>query len=243
MDRKHLIELHEKESSYWWHVNKRRIVMELLGGCVGPGGAVLEVGCGGGYLSAALVKEGRRQVAADISYDAVRFARERGALDAMVFDASRAWPLAAASFDAVLMLDVLEHLDEDARALAEARRVLRDGGVLIATVPAHQGLFSEWDRLVGHRRRYARGQLAAAARAAGLRPLRITAWNLVSFVPAVLLRTRDRLFGSRQTFAEFPAVPAAVNTCLKWAGRLESRLCRRVNLRLGLSFAAVLEKD
>jgi len=243
MDPMHLLELREKETSYWWHVNKRQLVMALLKRGVRPGASILEVGCGGGYLATVLAETGWREVAADVSYDAARFARNAGAADALVFDATDAWPVADDRFDAVLMLDVLEHLDDDVAALAEARRVLRPGGVLVLTVPAHPFLFSTWDRLVGHRRRYTRKRLAAAARSACLRPARLTGWNLISLVPALLLRTRDRLLGSTQTVAEFPDVPARVNACLKWLGRIENFFCRRINLRFGLSFAAVLAKD
>ncbi len=243
MDPRHLLELREKEASYWWHVNKRRLVMALLRGCVQPGGSILEVGCGGGFLSAALVGDGWREVASDVSYDAARFARDRGATDALVFDAGGGWPFADGSFDAVLMTDVLEHLDEDETALAEAGRILRPGGAVVVTVPAHPFLFSTWDRLVGHRRRYTRTSLTRTVRRAGLCPRRLTAWNLISFAPAVVLRTKDRWFGSTPDHAEFPEVPRVVNACLKWIGHLERTVGARVDLRWGLSYAAVLSKD
>jgi SAM-dependent methyltransferase len=242
MDPVHLVEHHQKESWYWWHVNKRRLVVDYLERSVEPGARILEVGCGGGYLCAALAKAGYHQVAADISRNAARFTRDRGVADVLVFDATTSWPLPEDSFDAVLMLDVLEHLDDDLTALSEAQRVLRPGGALVVTVPAHQFLFSAWDRLVGHRRRYSRGQLTRAARHARLQPSRLTAWNVVSFLPAVVLRTKDRLFGSTMTHAAFPAVSPALNAGLKGIGWVERLLCRYLNLRCGLSFAAVLSK-
>jgi len=238
----HLVELRKKEAWYWWHVNKRRLVTDLLTRCAVRDGSILEIGCGGGYLSASLSRAGCRGVASDIDYEAARFARDRGATETLVFDASGAWPFATGSFDVVLMLDVLEHLDDDAGALREAHRTLRANGTLVLTVPAHPFLLSSWDRMVGHRRRYTRSRLTNAVRSARFDIRKITAWNLISFLPAVVLRTTDRLFGPGQAIARFPEVPGWLNACLKWQGRIESLLCRRMNLRGGLAFAGVFAK-
>ena len=58
------------------------------------------------------------------------------------------------SFDAVLYIDVLEHIEDDQREVQSAVDRLRDGGALIILSPAHQSLFSEFDRRIGHFRRY-----------------------------------------------------------------------------------------
>ena len=68
-----------------------------------------------------------------------------------------------ARFDAVLYLDVLEHVEDDAAELAAAARVLRPGGVLIVLAPAHAWLYAPFDRAIGHHRRYTRRSLARVA--------------------------------------------------------------------------------
>ncbi len=65
-------------------------------------------------------------------------------------------------FDAILYVDVLEHIEDDRQELAAAALHLRSGGHLVIIGPAHQWLFSEFDEAVGHYRRYSRGALAAA---------------------------------------------------------------------------------
>ena len=67
------------------------------------------------------------------------------------------------AFDAILYVDVLEHIEDDRRELARAYRLLRPGGHLIVVSPAYPSLFTEFDRAVGHYRRYTRRSLAAAA--------------------------------------------------------------------------------
>ncbi len=58
------------------------------------------------------------------------------------------------SFDNTLLIDTLEHLDNDKKALQEANRVLKPGGTLVVSVPLDMGMWSEVDKAVGHRRRY-----------------------------------------------------------------------------------------
>jgi len=69
--------------------------------------------------------------------------------------------LPGATFDAVLYLDVLEHIADDRAELAMAARLLRPGGALVVLAPAYPWLFSPFDEAVGHHRRYTRASLAA----------------------------------------------------------------------------------
>lgn len=66
-------------------------------------------------------------------------------------------------FDAIVYIDVLEHLDDDAAELEKANRHLNPGGRLVVLAPAHGWLFSPFDAAIGHRRRYTRKTLTAAA--------------------------------------------------------------------------------
>lgn len=69
----------------------------------------------------------------------------------------------SATFDAILYIDVIEHIEHDAEELARAARLLAPGGALIVLSPAHQWLMSPFDVEIGHFRRYSLGMLAAAA--------------------------------------------------------------------------------
>jgi SAM-dependent methyltransferase len=69
---------------------------------------------------------------------------------------------ADAKFDAILYLDVLEHIKDDCRELARAGVRLKPGGVLIVLAPAHPFLYTPFDRAIGHFRRYTRSTLQAS---------------------------------------------------------------------------------
>lgn len=66
------------------------------------------------------------------------------------------------TFDTILYVDVLEHIEGDREELAAATQHLRSGGHLVVIGPAHQWLFSEFDLALGHHRRYSRETLVAA---------------------------------------------------------------------------------
>jgi len=240
MDENHLLELSLLEANYWWHVNKRQLVFRFLDSQNISKSRILEVGCGGGLLSSLLTQAGANVIATDISINATRAAKNLGVTKSTIFDAGQPWPFKNYSFKAVIMLDVLEHIADDIACLREARRVLRRDGIAVLTVPAHPFLFSSWDKILGHHRRYSKSLLQLALRKAGFQTILISYHNVLSFIPALIIRGKDRLFNGRIESAEFPRVPEIINKCLKWWGRLESALIS-INLPIGLSFFIVLK--
>jgi 2-polyprenyl-6-hydroxyphenyl methylase/3-demethylubiquinone-9 3-methyltransferase len=107
-----------------------------------PAGAhVLDVGCGEGRIGAELARAGRAVVGIDVAQEPLRRARaHHPALDVRLVPASGPWPLPDASFDAVWAGEVIEHVADTARWLSEVRRVLRSGGPLVLSTPAHEPL-------------------------------------------------------------------------------------------------------
>ncbi len=131
---------------------------------------VLEIGAGHGELTERLRRDAK-VTATDLSKRcvdelALRFA---GNDEVEVLQADVA-ALGAEdrTFDSVVLINVLEHIDDDASALADLRAVLKPGGRLCVFVPAFEGLYSEFDRRIGHRRRYRRSRLVSTFDQAGL---------------------------------------------------------------------------
>jgi SAM-dependent methyltransferase len=108
---------------------------ELLGAvALAPGERLLEIGCGEGANLHHLAARGARLVGVDFTLAKARFAAARtGALTACA-DAGRL-PLAGGAFDAVLVRDLLHHVDDRAAVLAEAERVLAPGGQITVIEP------------------------------------------------------------------------------------------------------------
>jgi methionine biosynthesis protein MetW len=111
-----------------------RRVAQLLRRHVFPGARCLDVGCGDGRTGRLVTDCGGSYVGVDISERAAAATRERG-LDARDIQGSDALPFSDQSFDVVLCLEVIEHVLFPDRTVREILRVLRPGGVLIATTP------------------------------------------------------------------------------------------------------------
>jgi 2-polyprenyl-3-methyl-5-hydroxy-6-metoxy-1,4-benzoquinol methylase len=105
---------------------------------VDPGERVLDVGCGEGSFAAELARRGAAVVGVDVAEEPLRRARERHPeLDLRLIDGEGAWQLPDASFDVVWAGEVIEHVADTASWLSELRRVLRPGGRLLLSTPAH----------------------------------------------------------------------------------------------------------
>jgi SAM-dependent methyltransferase len=107
-------------------------------------GAILDLGCADGYVTAHLRRRASTIVGFDLDVRDVRAAKTRVRGAHFLAGSAEALPFASASFDAVLMLDVLEHVGDDRKSIDEIVRVLRPGGYLILSTP-HRGLFGFLD--------------------------------------------------------------------------------------------------
>jgi len=101
-------------------------------------GRVLDVGCGEGQFAAELERAGFSVVGVDVAEEPLRRARARyPELDLRLLPLDGPWPLADAGFDLVWAGETIEHVADTAGWLSEARRVLRSGGSLLLSTPAH----------------------------------------------------------------------------------------------------------
>lgn len=143
------------------------------------GAALLEVGAGSGDFSADCHRQ-QRLVVTDVDPDAVAALARRFAdrpevaarqLDVATLTPAEAKDLAArlGPVDTVLAINVLEHLEDHVEALRALSMLVKPGGNLVMWVPGYQQLYGEFDRSVGHVRRYTPTTLAAAAEQANLR--------------------------------------------------------------------------
>ncbi|HEX3596077.1 MAG TPA: class I SAM-dependent methyltransferase [Polyangiaceae bacterium] len=141
-----------------------------------PGPLVLDVGAGSGTFTDRLATRGFEVTSTDVTDDALEVLRGRVSGTVERADAS-SLPFSAASFDAVVLGEVLEHVEDDSAALKEAARVLRPDGILAVTVPRNPAWFSRSDQWAGHFRRYTRGQLENRVAMAGFEILTCKAWG------------------------------------------------------------------
>jgi SAM-dependent methyltransferase len=230
----------EIEDRHWWFVARKTIVLGLLDRYLPASSqrVVLDAGCGTGGLLKDLQRYGK-VVAADFSEEAVKFCKLRGY--SICQSSILKTPFREDSFDCIVGLDVIEHLDEDLVALQELYRICKAGGYLCVTVPAFQFLWSSHDELNHHKRRYSKAQLEVQLRSARFHVLRCSYFNSFLF-PFILL---GRLFsrgGGEEPGPEWRVPSHPLNAALSRAFAAELPLLRGADLPFGASILAIAKK-
>jgi SAM-dependent methyltransferase len=232
--------MHAAEDRQWWYAGMRAISFALLDGAVLPPAArLLDAGCGTGGMAGHLAARARA-VGVDLSAEAVRLARARGA--AVARAGLMALPFADGTFDCVTSFDVLYHrwVRDDAAAVREMARVLRPGGHLLLRVPALKMLWGAHDEAVHSRHRYTRGEVRRLLGAEGFEVVRATYANSLLLPLLAARRTLDRLTGRQGSDVAF--LPAPLERSFAALLRLEAHLVRRLSLPLGASVFALARK-
>ena len=174
------------EDKHWWFRERRHIIAHAIKEL--PPSRALDIGAGAGGNTRVLEARGWEATALEYSEAGVELARSRG-LDVVQGDA-RAIPFSDDYFGLVVAYDVLEHIEEDARVVAEIARVVRPGGRVLVAVPADPRLWSAHDDAVGHVRRYTREGLAGLFAPDVFVINTVRSWNVL-LRPVVALRRKS----------------------------------------------------
>jgi SAM-dependent methyltransferase len=174
----------EIEATHWWFVGRRRLFAAEIGQIgLDRDAAVLDIGTSTGTNLRMLRTLGYRNVEGlDASEEAIRFCAEKGFPRVRIGDLC-GMPFAPNAFDLVLATDVIEHVDDDAQAIAEIARILKPGGVALITVPTFGCLWGLQDEVAKHKRRYRKSELLQLVTRSGMRIERQYYFNYLLFLP------------------------------------------------------------
>ena len=133
-------EIQRIEQNHWWYVARRTIVFDFVLRRAKPltRPRILDIGCGTGFNVAYLRNLGfTRVVGLDVAPEALDFCRSRQLTALVQADATRA-PFLDGTFDMILALDLIEHVEDDVTAIRGLARLLAPGGVLVIFTPAFE---------------------------------------------------------------------------------------------------------
>lgn len=234
----------ERERTYWWHVGRLQIIATYAERLKArkKNFTILNVGCGTGGTIDMLESFGVTDNV-DISDEAINFMKKRG-YKRLTKVTDNTLPFADKTYDMVGAFDVLEHISDEVEALQEWKRVIKDDGAILVTVPAYQWLWSGHDESLHHKRRYTTGRLAAAAQKAGLR-VEKKSYAIAFSLPMVGgFRLVHKLLG-RKTDSEtsYVDLPPPVNKLFTKLLYAEAKLHKVMSLPAGSSVVAILRKQ
>lgn len=227
----------ERYEEHWYFAARTSVLRAFVDRfCpVAPGTVIGDFGAGPGTVLARIV-DGAAGIAVEREPGLALAGAKRYGLRYVVASLAEGIPLRRATFDMILMLDVLEHVADDRRVLREACRAVRPGGRVLLTVPAFQGLWSRHDDLHHHHRRYAKRQLLEAVTAAGLVVERVTYFNMLLFPLVAGFRLLERWSGWRPDGrTDYDRTPGPLTGVLEWIFKQERRLLPRWRLPVGVS--------
>jgi SAM-dependent methyltransferase len=225
---------------HFWIRRRFRVLQKLADPLIREARQIAEVGCGNGLVQRCLEDYYHIEVAGfDLNEPALkRNVCRRSPL--YCYDIHHRSEEFRGRFDVIIMFDVLEHIENDTSFLEEARFHLAKCGSIIINVPANQFLFSDYDRVVGHFRRYSMRSLERIAAESGLRIRCCTYWG-ATLIPFLILRKGILKFGKKKeediiSYGLDPRAPF-INRLLEWVSA-----CEPIPQQLlGTSLMAVLE--
>ena len=219
--------LYRVERLHWFYRTKREIARYWLLKSYPLRKDSVLTDCGAGTgLFAYEMSDLCRVIAIDSEEEALNLAEQNLGKANVRRGSCMALPLEDSSVDCVTALDVLEHVEDDRRAVREFARVLKPGGIALVTVPAMQSLWSDWDEALHHYRRYGHTNLLQLFNTTAFT---VTHWNYINVLALPMVLTARKL---RRLFAR--------KGHQKVTGRLEDKILpRSLDAALSMAFRAL----
>lgn len=173
----------EIDGKSFWMRSRNRLFSRQLQDLTSnrPDSKFLEVGCGNGsFLRYVSDKTSADITGSEVYVPGVLATQAKvSGIRLMQLDATR-MPFSDV-YDVVAAFDVLEHIDEDEKAIAGIHKALKPGGAFMVSVPQYQWMWSDLDEIVKHRRRYGRSELVEKLQTAGFDVSYVTSHVFILF--------------------------------------------------------------
>jgi SAM-dependent methyltransferase len=228
----------ELDQQHWWYRARRQVLAALIRRKARPpaGGRLLEIGCGTGHNLEMLSEFGQLD-ALELDDTARAVAEKRLGRPVMDSPLPELRGVPQKAYDLVAALDVIEHIDDDEASIDSIATLLKPGGKLVMTVPAHEWMWSAHDVVSHHKRRYSKRSLKKLIEGSPLRLEAMGYLNSLLLPAAIAERLASKARGKQDADLWLP--PRPVNAMLETLFASERHLIGRVPLPPGLSLFAI----
>lgn len=231
----------ELEEKYWWFVARRSILEQVIKKLNLPESAeIFEAGCGTGGNLAMLARHGQ-VYGMELNDTARTYASKLQLAQIQPGCLPNDIPFPEQKFDLIVLLDVLEHIEEDAASLQALTAKLKPSGYLLITVPAYAWLWSKQDEILHHKRRYRQQNLLPLVRNADYQVNFISYFNFILFPIIAGIRLLLNLLGKGGNELIMP--PKPINDMLTFLFAMERHLVTRIFLPFGVSLLVLAQKS
>lgn len=172
---------------HFWVYHRNIILKKYFSHLIKSSERIGEIGCGNGLILTYLAQAFHKAVdGIDLNLPALQLCPTiPGSL--YVYDIFQRDSKLCGKYDLLLLIDVLEHIDQDREFLLAVCEHLKPGGFLIIGVPMRQSLFSAYDLAAGHCRRYSQTRLNSVVKASGLQIIKSIQWGH-AYIPLLFVR-------------------------------------------------------
>lgn len=238
------IKLHKKyqdiEESHWWFKVRDNLLKDVATRHFKLQGLILDFGCNFGHAVRLLSDWGYRSEGVDISEEAINYGKSIGISGLFLKDQRTLTP---DSFDGVIAMDVLEHIEDDLEAVRHLKSVLRPGGTLVLTVPAFMMLWGVQDVAAHHFRRYSMTELEnLISKVGGFEIVKKSYFNTFLFLPIAAVRILSRIFNLKARQSDFELSMPVVDKIFFSIFDFERKFLNKINFPFGVSILIVLKK-
>jgi SAM-dependent methyltransferase len=223
-----------QDGNWWWEKARREIMQECMKEVITHNMKILEIGAGYGGMTSMLANFGRVR-AIEPYPDAVAYLQEK--LKIKTYHGTFESFAETDRFDLITCFDVLEHIEDDKKALSKMATLVKDGGFLVLTVPAYKFLWNRHDDINHHYRRYSKKELIKKI-PDNLLIKKASYFNTFLFPMAII----DKLVLAKNKKSYGLDPNMMVNSVLYRIFSAEKTVLRFLNLPFGVSILLIAEK-
>jgi 2-polyprenyl-3-methyl-5-hydroxy-6-metoxy-1,4-benzoquinol methylase len=223
------------EQNHFWFKSRRELISQVFNKFISKKNKIIEIGAGTGNIARMLSNEGYDLSIGEIHPNGIEYALKKNNSNLSIYQFDIMHNPFKNHFDVVGLFDVLEHIEDDKLAINNISKMLKRGGKIILTVPAHMWLWCEEDDISNHFKRYELDNLKELLKDEGF-IINYATNFFISIVPLLYLRTKNKS-------SDEITINPIINFILSIISNIENKILKFISSKIGGSIIIVAEKN